>query len=241
MQKPSNYANYFQRATSLMRKNKDIMVAIYSKFPFLGQPYRFLQRGVPDDATILDAGAGQGNYLLIARNLKPRAAFHACDLENALVHESLENIPFACCDMDARPLPYPDNYFDHINSMHVLEHLHNPLHFLLECKRALKPGGTLHIEVPDVRLTLVPHIPFITSAEGVFNFWDDPTHLRPYSRPSLTKLARMASFAEIIDCFYVHRWAHLLVLPLALVTRDNEYKTALFHALGLFCGIIVRK
>jgi len=240
MTKANDYANYFQRASGLMRKNKDIMVDLYSKRPWLGQPYRFLSRGVPDRATILDAGAGQGVYLRIARAIKPAARFHACDLDNALAHESLAEVPFAACDFDAEPLPYPDASFDHVNSMHVLEHLHHPLRFLLECKRVLKPGGTLHIEVPDVRLTLLPHLPFITSAEGVFNFWDDPTHLRPYSRPALTKLARMAEFPEIVDCFYVHRWAHLLVLPLALATRNNEYKTALLHALGFFCGIIVR-
>jgi hypothetical protein len=67
MPKFNNYANYFQRATNLMQANKNIMVAIYSKFPFLGQPYRFLSRNVPDTATSLDAGSGQGNYLLLAR------------------------------------------------------------------------------------------------------------------------------------------------------------------------------
>jgi len=112
---------------------------------------------------------------------------------------------------------------------------------LRECRRVLKPEGTLFLEVPDVRLALIPHIPFLTSSEGVFNFWDDPTHVRPYTRPSLTKLARMAEFGAIIDCFFIHRWAHLLVLPLALVTRNNEYKTAVFHSLGFFCGIIVKK
>lgn len=241
MDNANKYSNYFPNGSPVMQANKRFMILVYTKYPWLGQPYRFLSRHVPNSATILDLGAGQGNYLLIARQLKPQATFYVCDIENALSYEDLIDIPFSKCDFDVEALPYDDNTFDHINCLHVLEHLKNPIFFIKECYRILKPGGTLYLETPDVRLTFVPHIPFLTSTEGILNFWDDPTHIRPYSCPSLRKVTSMSFFKKTVSCFYVHRWAHILALPLAIVARSNDYKSATFHALGFFCAIIVKK
>lgn len=235
------YSKYFSSESRTLQGSKRFMASIYTKFPFLGQPYRFLSRSISDGGTILDVGAGQGNYLLIATRLLPKAHFYACDLNNSLLHKELSDVAFSLCDIDHQPLPYSDNTFDHINCMHVIEHLHSPLFFLTECHRILKPGGTLYLEAPDVRLSFVPHLPFLSGKQGVLNFWDDPTHVRPYSCPALVKITSMALFSEIIDCFYVHRFAHLLALPFAIFSLNNDYKAALFHALGFFCGIIVKK
>lgn len=51
----------------------------------------------------------------------------------------------------ALALPFRDNSFDLIHSVHVLEHLtrDKPIVMLKECYRVLKPGGRAFIEVPD--------------------------------------------------------------------------------------------
>jgi SAM-dependent methyltransferase len=58
-------------------------------------------------------------------------------------------------DLHARvpPLPFPDGSLDEIYAGHFLEHLRpaDAQAFLVECRRALKPGGTLGIVVPDFR------------------------------------------------------------------------------------------
>lgn len=45
------------------------------------------------------------------------------------------------CDVDEDKLPYPDNFFDEVYSFDFFEHLANPLLFLKESKRVLKPNG----------------------------------------------------------------------------------------------------
>jgi SAM-dependent methyltransferase len=42
---------------------------------------------------------------------------------------------------------------DFVVANHVLEHLVNPLSFLVQCHRLLKPGGIAYIALPDKRLT----------------------------------------------------------------------------------------
>ncbi|MFZ5829412.1 MAG: coenzyme F420 hydrogenase/dehydrogenase beta subunit N-terminal domain-containing protein [Planctomycetota bacterium] len=45
-------------------------------------------------------------------------------------------------------LPFPDESQDVVVSLETLEHVPDPLHFLLECHRVLKPGGRLILSAP---------------------------------------------------------------------------------------------
>src|SRR3990167_7374698 len=67
-------------------------------------------------------------------------------------------VNFDYCKMDgvqvrgsAVELPFRDNSFDLIESVHCAEHLSRDktLHMLAECLRTLKPGSKLMLEVPD--------------------------------------------------------------------------------------------
>lgn len=51
-------------------------------------------------------------------------------------------------DLNVRPYPFPDNYFDVIEADHVLEHLEWPLHTIRELHRIARPGATIIIRVP---------------------------------------------------------------------------------------------
>lgn len=44
---------------------------------------------------------------------------------------------------------YDDNFFDCINISDVLEHVANPVDFLTECHRVLKPNGHIYLGVPN--------------------------------------------------------------------------------------------
>jgi len=60
--------------------------------------------------------------------------------------------------------PIPDASVNEIYSSHTVEHLDDVVHFMKECNRVLKPGGTLIIRVPHGNSDV---------AMG------DPTHKRP--------------------------------------------------------------
>ena len=52
-------------------------------------------------------------------------------------------------DSVGESLPFPDESFDIVYSANVLEHTENPEKVLLESLRVLRPGGLLHMEMPN--------------------------------------------------------------------------------------------
>ena len=51
-------------------------------------------------------------------------------------------------NLDIYPYPFKDNSASLIVANHIIEHLDNPMKFMNECYRILKPNGILHIECP---------------------------------------------------------------------------------------------
>lgn len=72
-------------------------------------------------------------------------------------------------DLNDVPYPLPDNQFDLIVCLHVLEHVPHLVAATTELHRVLKPGGLLFVEVP-----------YFTS---VF-FYSDPTHAHSFTTRS---------------------------------------------------------
>ncbi len=64
---------------------------------------------------------------------------------------------------DGLTLPYANNVFDVVFSVHVVEHTANPDYYLMELCRVLKPGGIIFLDVPNryykyEQHTLIPYI-----------------------------------------------------------------------------------
>lgn len=93
---------------------------------------------------VLDAGAGQG-YL--ARRLKDAGMqVEACDF----LEENFRcpDIPFRKADLNLG-LPYPDQHFDCVVSVEVIEHIENHFTFARELVRVTRPGGRIIITTPN--------------------------------------------------------------------------------------------
>lgn len=88
------------------------------------------------------------------------------------------------CDFDCDPLPVVDGQYDVVVSLAVIEHLANPGHFLAEISRVLGPGGTLILSTPNWGYC-------------VKTFWNDPTHVKPYTRESLARAVQIAGFSDV--------------------------------------------
>ena len=85
-------------------------------------------------------------------------------------------------------LPVDSGALDVVRLKEVLEHVERPLDLATEMRRVLRPGGLLLAYVPTQWSPLYP---------AVVNFWDDYTHVRPFSRTGLMRLLEDAGFARI--------------------------------------------
>ena len=79
---------------------------------------------------------------------------------------------------------FDDNKFDLVISLAVLEHLKNPDIFLSESRRVLKKESYLFLSTPNWKYS-----------KNIF--YDDVTHVKPYSPESLAEILSIKKFMDI--------------------------------------------
>ncbi len=89
---------------------------------------------------------------------------------------------------------YPSAFFDAITMSHVIEHVHDPLSLLGECRRILKPGGRLVVVTPNSRSW--GHQRFRAN----WMHLDPPRHLHVFNEQSLRRLIETAGFRVVSLC-----------------------------------------
>ncbi|MBN2167833.1 MAG: class I SAM-dependent methyltransferase [Actinobacteria bacterium] len=143
--------------------------------------YRLLK---PDtNSRILEIGCG-GGALLAYLEKKGHVAV-GIDIYDEAVKLAIKNT--MGCEVvrcDAVDLPFDDSSFDRILNHHVLEHLHDLTEALCEWRRVLKPGGIIAVCTPN-NLYPRPHM------------FDDPSHVRIYTRPELVRIFENAGFEPL--------------------------------------------
>ena len=146
----------------------------------------FLKRAFGNTAfRLLDIGAGNHSATK-AKTVFPDCEYHGVDMERDY-NNSEEDFKLmkAFYELDLTKLVFssiPDNYFDAILMVHVIEHLHNGDEVVKSLLPKLKSGGYMYMEYPGEKSTRLP------SMKGSLNFKDDPTHVRVYSVKELSKV-----------------------------------------------------
>lgn len=85
----------------------------------------------------------------------------------------------------------PDAHFDVILMSHVIEHLADPVVELTECRRILKPSGSIVIATPNAHG--LGHLAFRRHWLGL----DPPRHLQIFTPRALTRLLAMSGFRPV--------------------------------------------
>lgn len=116
-------------------------------------------------ATLLDLGCAD-------RFLEP-----ACEAQGW----NYVGLDYADVDFEMGRLPQADGSVDIAISLAVIEHLREPETFISEIFRCLKPGGLVYLSTPNFQLDWK-------------NFYNDPTHVRPYTPASLAEMLRLYGF-----------------------------------------------
>jgi len=113
-------------------------------------------KGIPSNSRILDAGAGETQYSKFCRHLnyvsQDFGKYNGQGDGSGLQTGSWDNSQLNIIS-DITSIPEPDNSFDAIMCIEVLEHIPAPIDALREFSRLLKPGGQLILTAPFASLT----------------------------------------------------------------------------------------
>jgi len=155
-------------------------------------------------AAILDIGAGRGGFVQLATSRGLRAI--ALDVEpSAPVLWRRTQVTGVLADA-FRP-PFRDSSFDVARLKEIIEHVEDPRSLIRGIESLLRAGGHLIAHVPSPYSQLFP----------VGNFWDDYTHVRPFSRLGLRRLLEDSGMRVVsIDGYVAGRNVVERVLGVAL-------------------------
>ena len=179
---------------------------------------------LPNGASVLDVGAGDGALLSAIHEQRPDLRLFACDIQPMETQES--KAEFKAVDLSLGELPYEDDQFGLVLCAHVLEHLPNGPDLYREMVRLTEPGGYLYVECPSER-SVWPSPWYPQHWNLILSFYDDPTHVgRPWSPQSLRRLAFYNGIDPILSN-YDFSLLRLLRLPFdwawGVLMRDPDH------------------
>ncbi|NTW38279.1 MAG: class I SAM-dependent methyltransferase [Cellulomonadaceae bacterium] len=158
-------------------------------------------------ATVLDIGAGRGEWIGVLRDAQIDA--YGVDLNAAMVAEAVaDGLDVRCEDAIAHLAALPTGELAGVTAFHFAEHV--PVAVLTKvidaAFAALADGGTLMLETPNPTNLVV----------GSAAFYLDPTHLRPLHPDFLAFLLEARGFSEV----EVH-FLHPVVGPDAVIDASS--------------------
>lgn len=153
---------------------------------------------------ILDIGCGDGHFLYLCKN----EGFDISGVEydrnlSEYANKKAGNVLPGKYDKQM----FPENYFDVITMIQVLEHIPEPQKILEIAKYHLKPDGIIVIEVPSIH---APHFllynltrmkKFVNNPRGIIH-----SHCNYFSVRTLTRLLNDCGFIE--HDLVTGRWKH---------------------------------
>jgi len=106
----------------------------------------------PETGLILDVGTGTARIPILICQQRPQWQVVAIDLSQNMLRLGAQNVQQAGLQhqirlecVDAKAMSYPGSHFDAVISNSIVHHLPDPLPFLQEVRRVLKPGGAIFL------------------------------------------------------------------------------------------------
>jgi SAM-dependent methyltransferase len=123
---------------------------------------------------LVDLGCGTAPYK--EDILKTANQYIGVDWENSFHDQTNVDIVANLCER----LPFEDGFADTVVAFQVMEHLPEPVFFLSECQRILRPGGSLFLTVPFM-----------------WHVHEEPSDYFRYTRYGLEYLLKKTGFVDI--------------------------------------------
>lgn len=120
-------------------------------YPRINVAINMAKRHVSNITRFLDLGCGNGYYTLLIGNKLNAQEIYGVDIDEVKLRKaSSRGIRAFKVDLNSDKLPFPDNYFDLVTALEVIEHLINPDNMLKEVYRVLKPNGVFILSTPNL-------------------------------------------------------------------------------------------
>ncbi len=154
---------------------------------------------------VIDLGCGDGAWIDSVRSRYVRAV--GIDVSNAALTAHggvVQDWDFIQVDLNLSAVPLDDESADAVRANQVIEHVANPMQFVTEAIRVLRPGGVFVATTPNVRylrhllrLAISGRGP-MTSGEALrtAQVWDDG-HIHYFTAGDLEWIARSAGFLNV--------------------------------------------
>ncbi|MBX7148112.1 class I SAM-dependent methyltransferase [bacterium] len=137
---------------------------------------------------VLEIGSGTGYFLTALRPQVTEVQGIELSAREAAYAKEVRNIPTSSLPFEESDLP--KGYYDHVCLFHVLEHAADPIQFLKGLKSFIKPGGRIHLEIPNLMDPLV----WIFDVEPYRNFYYQEPHLYYFKPETLSRVCEKAGY-----------------------------------------------
>jgi ubiquinone/menaquinone biosynthesis C-methylase UbiE len=143
-------------------------------------------------ATVLEVGAGTGNFLALFDGVAGRLV--AVDVTEEMLREAQQNFSsMALVLADGKKMPFKSRSVDLVTCAQMLHHVHDPLPLLTEMRRVSTDDGAVLV-VDQVAPESYEKTAFMNQLEGL----RDPSHATSRS-PSTMRILLQSAGLEIVD------------------------------------------
>ena len=134
----------------------------------------------------LDVGCGLGYFLHAAARTSGYEP-HGVEISPEAVNYAKSKLSLDVRCGELMNAGYPDQFFDFIHVNNVIEHVRNPLGFIMECRRILRTDGLIYLSVPNGPV----------DSAGLINYFQDE------KKPPRSKDGHLFFFSlNAFDCLF---------------------------------------
>jgi 2-polyprenyl-3-methyl-5-hydroxy-6-metoxy-1,4-benzoquinol methylase len=162
----------------------DITKRPLTEYPSKLARYIYDKHNLKSGLRLLDIGCGRGEVSLQFKKLglKVTGLDSSAKIKDLFNQEECNFIMHSI--KSGIEIPAEDNSFDYIFIKSFIEHVNDPMDLILDCYRLLKDKGKIIILTPDWEANLKI-------------FFDDITHVKPFTRISMSQLLELTGFEKI--------------------------------------------
>lgn len=150
------YSNYYEKPQYEKTHYKNLILDHFHRIKSLSPQEIFKEAAYmahyPDNERFLDVGCGLGLGLAYANRLG--FDLYATEFDSGALEFVQEQFKVEVFQGELFDANYPDNHFSFVYISHVIEHVLDPIQYIREIHRILKPGGTMAIGTPNMSSNL---------------------------------------------------------------------------------------